>query len=37
MENGRAIPLWVGKDDEKPPTLCGAIEAHENYIAQVNN
>ncbi|KAF6773536.1 hypothetical protein AHF37_07171 [Paragonimus kellicotti] len=34
QENARSIPLWVGKPDEKAPSLCGAVPASATTIAQ---
>ena len=32
--SAETIPLWVGKDGEDPPPLCGAIPPEANYAAQ---
>lgn len=31
------LPLWIGKLGDKPPPLCGAIPADNNYIAKVRD
>ncbi|GAB6029007.1 SAGA HAT/Core module component [Chamberlinius hualienensis] len=31
------LPLWIGKIDEKPPPLCGAIPPDNSYIAKVGD
>jgi len=31
----QTLPLWIGKPGEKPPPLCGAIQADNNHIAKV--
>ena len=36
-DNGKAVPLWIGKYDEVPPQLCGAIEADKNYVAEIGD
>jgi len=28
------LPVWFPKNDERPPQLCGAVEAHHAYIAK---
>lgn len=33
--SAQTLPLWVGKPDEKPPPLCGAVPADASYIAKV--
>lgn len=32
--SAETIPLWVGRDGEDPPSLCGAVPADSNYAAQ---
>ena len=32
--SAQTIPLWVGRDDEEPPELCGCIPANSDYIAE---
>ena len=32
--SAETIPLWVGKDGEDPPPLCGSIPCESNYIAE---
>ncbi len=32
--SAQTIPLWVGKDGEEPPELCGSIPADQSYIAE---
>lgn len=32
--SAQTIPLWVGREGEDPPPLCGAIPAEANYVAQ---
>ena len=32
--SAETIPLWVGKDAEAPPPLCGAIPSDVSYVAQ---
>lgn len=29
------LPVWFPKNNEDPPQLCGAVEAHSTYIAKV--
>src|SRR5687768_17140818 len=29
------LPVWMGKLNEKPPPLCGAVPADINYVAKV--
>ena len=33
--SAETIPLWVGRENESPPPLCGAIPSDSNYVAQV--
>lgn len=35
--SAETIPLWVGKENEDPPPLCGAIPPESNYAAQPGN
>lgn len=35
--SAQTLPLFVGKINEKPPPLCGAIPAETNYIAKVGD
>lgn len=35
QSTAQTLPLFVGKANEKPPPLCGAIPADSNYIAKV--
>ncbi|XP_023226680.1 SAGA-associated factor 29-like [Centruroides sculpturatus] len=37
QQNALTLPLWIGKGNEKPPPLCGAIPAESNYIAKVGD
>jgi len=32
--SAETIPLWVGRDREEPPPLCGAISSDGNYVAK---
>jgi len=32
--SAQTIPLWVGKDEEEPPELCGCIPADSSYVAE---
>lgn len=34
--SAQTLPLWVGRADEKPPPLCGAIPAEPSYVAKVS-
>ncbi|OWF42254.1 SAGA-associated factor 29-like isoform X2 [Mizuhopecten yessoensis] len=34
QQNAQTLPLWVSKPGEKPPPLCGAITADNNYVAK---
>lgn len=34
QQNAITLPLWVSKPGEKPPPLCGAMPADNNYIAK---
>jgi SAGA-associated factor 29 len=31
--SAETIPLWVGKEGESAPPLCGAIPPESNYVA----
>lgn len=31
--SAETIPLWVGKEDEDPPALCGAVPCEASYIS----
>ena len=33
-QNAETIPLWVGRDNETAPPLCGAIASDMSYVAQ---
>ena len=33
--SAETIPLWVGKDGEEAPPMCGAVSPEPNYAAQV--
>ena len=35
--SAETIPLWVGKDGEEPPPMCGAIPPEPNYAAQASS
>lgn len=35
--SAQTIPLWVGREGEDPPPLCGAIPAEANYVAQTGD
>ncbi|XP_077487240.1 SAGA-associated factor 29 isoform X3 [Amblyomma americanum] len=37
QQNALTLPLFIGKEDEKPPPLCGAIPAEPNYAAKVGD
>lgn len=37
LSSAQTLPLFVGKVDEKPPPLCGAIPADSGYIAKVGD
>ncbi|RZB39801.1 SAGA-associated factor 29 -like [Asbolus verrucosus] len=37
LSSAQTLPLFVGKIDEKPPPLCGAIPADPGYIAKVGD
>ena len=32
--SAETIPLWVGREHEPPPPLCGAVPSDSNYAAQ---
>ena len=32
--SAQTIPLWVGRDGEEPPELCGCLAADPDYIAE---
>ncbi|KAK3084033.1 hypothetical protein FSP39_007082, partial [Pinctada imbricata] len=34
QQNAQTLPLWVSKPGEKPPPLCGAVPADNNYVAK---
>lgn len=34
QQNAVTLPLWVSKPGERPPPLCGAVSADNNYIAK---
>lgn len=34
QQNAVTLPLWVSKPGEKPPPLCGAVSADNNYVAK---
>ncbi|XP_039252328.1 SAGA-associated factor 29-like [Styela clava] len=34
QKSAQTLPLWIGKPDEKPPPLCGAIPSSVDYIAK---
>ncbi|KAL4223244.1 SAGA HAT/Core module component [Mactra antiquata] len=34
QQNAVTLPLWVSKPGEKPPPLCGAMSADNNYVAK---
>ncbi|XP_064612708.1 SAGA-associated factor 29-like [Liolophura sinensis] len=34
QQNAVTLPLWVSKPGEKPPQLCGAVPADNNYVAK---
>eukprot|EP00090_Calanus_glacialis_P037152 TRINITY_DN6371_c0_g1_i1.p1 TRINITY_DN6371_c0_g1~~TRINITY_DN6371_c0_g1_i1.p1 ORF type:complete len:290 (-),score=115.10 TRINITY_DN6371_c0_g1_i1:82-951(-) len=35
--NAQTIPLWVGQEGEQPPQLCGAVQADQNYVANMGD
>lgn len=37
QQNALTLPLFIGKEEEKPPPLCGAIPAEPNYVAKVGD
>lgn len=37
QQSALTLPLFIGKEDEKPPPLCGAIPAEPNYVAKVGD
>lgn len=37
QQNALTLPLFISKEDEKPPPLCGAIPAEPNYVAKVGD
>lgn len=37
QQNALTLPLFIGKEDEKPPPLCGAVPAEPNYVAKVGD
>ncbi|XP_067649345.1 SAGA-associated factor 29-like [Haliotis asinina] len=37
QQNAVTLPLWVSKPGEKPPPLCGAVSADNNYVAKSGN
>ncbi|KAL3858196.1 hypothetical protein ACJMK2_012800 [Sinanodonta woodiana] len=34
QQNAVTLPLWVSKPGERPPPLCGAVSADNNYVAK---
>ncbi|XP_052219324.1 SAGA-associated factor 29-like isoform X2 [Dreissena polymorpha] len=34
QQNAATLPLWVSKPGERPPPLCGAVPADNNYIVK---
>ncbi|KAK3576130.1 hypothetical protein CHS0354_043098 [Potamilus streckersoni] len=34
QQNAVTLPLWVSKPGERPPPLCGAVAADNNYVAK---
>ncbi|KAM7287711.1 SAGA-associated factor 29 isoform X2 [Ixodes scapularis] len=34
QQNALTLPLFISKEDEKPPPLCGAVPAEPNYVAK---
>ena len=32
--SAQTIPMWVGRDGEEPPELCGSIPADQSYVAE---
>nr|CAD7196188.1 unnamed protein product [Timema douglasi] len=37
LSSAQTLPLWIGKVNEKPPPLCGAIPAEPTYTAKVGD
>ncbi|XP_064620378.1 SAGA-associated factor 29-like isoform X2 [Lineus longissimus] len=37
QQNASTLPLWIGKPGEKPPPLCGAVPADNNYVAKAGD
>ncbi|XP_070204395.1 SAGA-associated factor 29-like [Littorina saxatilis] len=37
QQNATTLPLWVSKPGEKPPPLCGAVPADNNYVCNKND
>lgn len=37
QSTAQTLPLFVGKPNEKPPPLCGAVPADANYVAKVGD
>ena len=35
--SAETIPLWVGRDHEEPPPLCGAVPSDSNYVAKAGD
>eukprot|EP00093_Oithona_nana_P007462 07462.XXX_377997_378872_1 [CDS] Oithona nana genome sequencing. len=35
--SAETIPLWVGKEGEEPPPLCGAVPSDSSYVAQLGD
>jgi len=35
--SAQTIPLWVGQEGEQPPQLCGAVQADQNYVANMGD
>ncbi|XP_065574051.1 SAGA-associated factor 29-like isoform X3 [Artemia franciscana] len=36
-QSAQTIPLWLGKEGETPPPLCGSVSADSNYIAKAGD
>ncbi|WAR03119.1 SGF29-like protein [Mya arenaria] len=34
QQNAATLPLWVSKPGERPPPLCGAVPADNNYVVK---
>lgn len=37
QQNAMTLPLWIGKPGERPPPLCGAVQAETNYVCKAGD